>query len=76
MMYYSVHLLDDIDCVNMYSINNIKIIECLVVAVSRLVWKRTQKELHCTFTCHKWNAGQNHNINITNKSFENILQCI
>jgi len=61
----------------MHSMNKNKITECLLVAIKMLVWKHTQRELSNLYImCHKWNAGQNHKINISNKSFVNILECV
>ena len=41
-------------CTNMYSINKVKIAECLVSAVSRLVCKQTRRELSTLYITELW----------------------
>jgi len=35
----------------------------------------THRTQYATFKCHEQYAAQNHNINMANKSIENILEC-
>jgi len=37
--------------------------------------RHTQNSVHRTLPCHERYAAQNHNINIANKTMENIVEC-